>query len=427
MPEEDTTYGARPSTGTGETFHPVGTTQQTWYHKGQDQDSPYQNLPTSRGGFPGDGSNGYYQPRHPVPYTPSSEVSSSAPIFAYNPPSSAFSQRRSSQAPSPTVDYSLHSSHQFSIPARPSSQPFPSQISPPSQSSSQLSFPPSHSASAYHGYSSSVDPSGSPYNTPPPSSTTQINEHYPFPPVESSQSAISRIPASIGTGNASASSSSSTWNSLERQSASDPALRLNRQPSSQNRRLDQHSTSQTPSTLTERQHQHNMYAASAAPAVGSNYLGHGIHQPSGLVVGYNNEDSQQPAIHGLGVVTSSAVPTLEGGVGIGLYQGRGGYGNQDHSQLYRQQPSIPPQNPSSSLTNSNTAFALAATPHHPHPNMSTQDHHLYRHIGNHSGKIEEIEQFSGNGNVGWWPAEANDQSRAAWPEHSMIKKEYSHG
>jgi len=174
-----------------------------------------------------------------------------------------------------------------------------------------------------------------------------------------------------------------------------------------------------------------MYTASVAPSTGLNYLGQGVHQPSGLVVGYTSEDSQQQrTVHGLGMMTTSATLPLESGVGIGLYQGGEGYGNQDHSQLYRRQQSIPPLNPPSSLTASNTGFALAPSPQPPHPTSQSQGDRLYRRAGNEGhqfGQTEETDQLPGNGTAGWWSGGASDRSRAAWPEHNMVKKEYSHG
>ncbi|GJN91987.1 hypothetical protein Rhopal_005015-T1 [Rhodotorula paludigena] len=320
-------------------------------------------------------SSSFYQPRHSIPYAPTTDSGPSNAIFAYNPPPDPgpgqgppVAQYRAPQTASGALQYQsyhIQPSYPLQHPhAACPPQSYGAQLSPTSENPhSPFATPPSTSHAARSGW-----PSVAGLAPPAPPSGSQLNSGHSSPAPPPLGYAFRSGPIVEPT-NSLAQQAASVMAEISPHSPAD-ALGPSRMQHQQQEALNalygypQPSPHPPPQQVPSPYESTPQAYAHPTPPQGSVYGYGGPHQPSGLVGALGTEDVVPASGHGLGVsaygeivpanqVSSAAASTPGGYPGLGL----------------RQAP--PPPQASVALSSSH-GYAPPSQTHTPQPN-----HHGY--------------------------------------------------
>lgn len=356
----------------------------------------------TRADISGESSANYYQPRHPTPYAPSSESTSSTGVFAYNPPSTGPPARRASEGvPNPLNSYHQLSHQQSTMPARPASQQYQPSSAPFSSSLSNTR-PGSRSATAYSRYLPADAALGPPRETAhiPPHQARHHPAHSSILPSQQNTHALS---STSSARNSPAPPASTDWTTVDYCSAT-PHGHPHLVPNTRDRPL------QAPPDLR------SAYAPSLLPPTASSYPYEAVHQANGLVVGFN--DKQHAAIQGLGVSATEGVHAL------GLYQPDDSFARSQSAPRALDHAHPPPLAGSSAHQ---AQHAYADTPASSATSMPTHRAYNYDELGiepNHQNGWQEAPSHAPE-NGGWWSPNSLECAESFWPGQVPLKRDYS--
>ena len=327
----------------------------------------------------------YYRPRQAVSYggssttSPNEATSSSAAVFAYNPPSTL--------PPGPLL--------------RRASEGIPSNVYP-HRATQHRPVSQQYQPTSTHDH---FDSSGS-FSSAPYAQSSNTGQHdLPYRPY-SSRNVVQQMPhlsVALPARDSPIDPSPSTWDSLDLSSTSTaPVHDDERNPE----------TAATSRSLQPRHESHGPYSAASLPAASaSTYAYQAMNQPNGLVVGF--QEKLQVPIH-------SEAPSA-----VGLYQSEDLYGQspQAGSRPAAYRPPSQPQLPS--------GFSLGIHLAYPSDASSTSTPVSAEHLlpgGFQHGGWQQNSKFPEHAgaqtSAGWWTPGNQDCAEMFWQGQGATKKEY---